>query len=108
MANYFSLENTDELLERLHNRARSCVTDKALIYYDAIDVIEQLLSENAKLKAERDAAIADIPTACGYCKWFEQKWLSNGDFIGDCHCPRPCDNVSGANTQWEWRGVQDD
>ena len=73
----------------------------------AADTIERLAEQNkelgesykiiAKLKAERDAAIACIPRACGFCKWYVE---------ADNECARmfPCSNISGMNTGWEWRG----
>lgn len=60
----------------------------------AADAIEQLVKE-------RDAAVADIQPACGYCKWYVES---------DDECVRmfPCNNISGVNTGWEWRGVMED
>lgn len=68
----------------------------------AIDAIEQLSTKCRQLETERDAAVDDIPTACGYCKWFRDC----GE-VG-CFCPKPCTNISGVNTMWEWRGVRDE
>ena len=52
-----------------------------------------------RLERERDAALRDIPPACGYCK----------HFLGYDHLPncdgRNCIHISGVNTGWEWRGV---
>lgn len=80
---------------------------------DALGLIEQLERQNAELaarielgkvleeqlKRERDAAIKDIPRACGYCK----------HYLGDAYLPIcenwDCKMVSGVNTGWEWRGV---
>lgn len=50
---------------------------------------------------ERDAAVADIPRACGYCKYYEE----NTD---QCTNSLPCACVSGVNTRWQWRGVKED
>ena len=56
-----------------------------------------------QLEAERDAAVALIPRACAYCKWYGTK---HGGFHPDCKNPNGCRNVSGINTGWQWRGVQ--
>ena len=63
---------------------------------DALAYIQQL-------EAERDAAVALIPRACAYCKWYGTK---HGGFHPDCKNPNGCRNVSGINTGWQWRGVQ--
>ena len=62
--------------------------------------------ENARLKAEletvkreRDAAVRDIPRACGYCKHYAHRKTH------ECHSKKPCANISGVNTAWEWRGL---
>lgn len=67
-----------------------------LVYMDALAYIQQL-------EAERDAAVASIPRACGYCKWYGVK---HGGFFPDCKNPNGCRNISGINTGWQWRGVQ--
>ncbi len=67
-------------------------------FADLHNEMANLYDENAKLEAERDAAIACIPRACGFCKWYVE---------ADDECVRkfPCNNISGINTGWEWRGV---
>ena len=95
-----------------------------VVVEDAISCIQQLQAENAQqarcienlteklnatndalaeLQAERDAAVAAIPRACGFCKWYG---LKHGGFFPDCKNPNGCRNISGINTGWEWRGVQ--
>lgn len=68
----------------------------------AADTIERLAADLERVTKERDAAIKDIPRACGYCR----------DFLGEDklpHCENwSCKNVSGTNTEWQWRGVQED
>ena len=59
---------------------------------DALACIKQL-------ERERDAAIKDIPRACGYCKHYAHRKTH------ECHSKVPCANVSGVNTRWEWRGL---
>ena len=68
-------------------------TQKSLA--DALAYIQQL-------EAERDAAVALIPRACAYCKWYGTK---HGGFHPDCKNQNGCRNVSGINTGWQWRGV---
>ena len=84
----------------------NCVFDDdvKLGYPDCV----KLLMTNAfsyiqQLEAERDAAVALIPRACAYCKWYGTK---HGGFHPDCKNPNGCRNVSGINTGWQWRGVQ--
>lgn len=73
------------------------------ILLSAIGTIEQLGKDNAVLTKERDAAVADIQPACGCCKWFRDF----GDVAG-CFCQKPCANIIGVKTMWEWRGVQEE
>lgn len=63
----------------------------------------RMMDEKEQLQEERDAAVALIPHACAYCKWYGTK---HGGFFPDCKNPSGCKNVSGINTGWEWRGVQ--
>ena len=86
---------------------------------DALAYIQQLEAANAELltkvkqleikchqlERERDAAVADIPRACGYCKWFE---INRGGNMTECHNPNGCRNISGVNTGFEWRGVKEE
>lgn len=74
---------------------------KDYIPWKAADAIEQLLAENAKLKAERDAAVADIiiacrgeRTLCGMC--------------GNNKCEYAGDNQTYCYkcTKYKWRGLQ--
>ena len=74
------------------------------IEYDYLeDVAVDALAHIQQLEAERDAAVALIPRACAYCKWYGTK---HGGFHQDCKNPNGCRNVSGINTGWQWRGVQ--
>lgn len=43
---------------------------------------------------ERDAAVEDIPRACGYCKHYEE-------YTNQCTNSLPCACVSGINTRWQ-------
>lgn len=74
------------------------------IEYDYLeDVAVDALAHIQQLEAERDAAVALIPRACAYCKWYGTK---HGGFHPDCKNPNGCRNVSGISTGWQWRGVQ--
>ncbi len=103
MADCFSLPNAAELVEEL----KKCA-DCAGVYctefcgeklFEISDFVEALLAENAKLKAELDAAIADINDMikrygayCRYCKT-------------DCAFKSLNGWCSGCR-EFEWRGVQ--
>ena len=75
----------------------------------ALDRLDKLykdtLAELEQVKRERDAAVKDIPRACGYCKHA----VSTGLPILVCHNTK-CDNISngGWNTGWEWRGPKEE
>lgn len=63
----------------------------------------QVKAELAAVKRERDAAVRDIPRACGYCKHYE---ITFNGATPDHDCKNPeCYNISGVNTGWQWRGV---
>ena len=57
-----------------------------------------LVAEIERFERERDAAVKDIPRACGYCKHY----LGDQSFV---NCEHECMNISGINTGWQWRGV---
>ena len=100
-----SLPNAAELVEELRNfamfYAEATKTDeKKDMDFRAADAIDQLVSkcnqlttENRQLKAERDAAVAEIPKHCGTCRRFfkHEPCLDNADSCG-----------------WEWRGVKEE
>ena len=72
----------------------------------AARALAELWDELERVKKERDAAIEDIPRACGYCKHFI---VTHNGCTPDYDCAQNgCMNVSGINTGWEWRGVQED
>lgn len=60
---------------------------------------DMLAAELEHVKCERDAAVKDIPRACGYCKHY----LGDRSFV---NCEHECMNISGINTGWQWRGVK--
>ena len=65
--------------------------------------ITELEGALGAMKRERDAAVEDIPRACGYCKHSIDYGPSNHP---GCKNPE-CRNISGVNTGWQWRGVQE-
>ena len=71
------------------------------------DVIELLVGALRDAIIERDAAIKDIPRACGYCKNYnDPPKIEDGEHgMIVTYCEKECFNVSGVNTGWEWRGV---
>lgn len=70
---------------------------------DVLEYVRQLEAERDQYKRERDAAVACIPRACGYCKHVIDYGPSNmpGCKSQECHI------ISGINTGWQWRGVQE-
>lgn len=116
MADCFSLMNMAELVEMLRVEAEAVqaieweipiCTSKHLA--QAADVLEQavkqnagmvkrcdeLLAENAKLKAELDAAVRDMlyVKECAICKYIRTATCEG------CHVDKD---------RWEWRGVQNE
>ena len=71
----------------------------------AADLIERLTAENAKVEAERDAAIADlkISSGCTSCKYH----CSDTTFCCDCTKKQNCKCMSCSLglPNWEWRGL---
>ena len=93
------LPNAAELVEEL----KKCA-DCAGVYctefcgeklFEISDFVEALLAENAKLKAERDAAMRTIPHDCNTCSKDCDITIAHKALL-----TKRCDN-------WEWRGVQD-
>lgn len=94
MADCFSLQSIKEIVEDL--RAIESYGEMPVSSYEARnykDAIEALLAENEKLKAERDAAVADLTRNCCICAY--QKTAT----CGGCHID---------NDRWEWRGVKEE
>lgn len=128
MADCFSLPNAAEMVNALREEADAvqaveweipiCTSNHIAM---AADVIEQLLAENAKLKAafdrcyesnenlynelqevkaERDAAVADVKSIalCQKCKHFSINQMT-------CDALEQC--LYGETSLWEWCGVTD-
>jgi len=64
--------------------------------------IAYLLSENKRLTAERNAAIAEIPKVCDFCK---HKDFCNSPDYGDDDSECPCEDPD-SHDNFEWRGVK--
>lgn len=65
-----------------------------MTYDEMCSVIVELKEQNAQLRKERDAAVAEIPTHCGTCK---HNYVTTVDYSN-------CD-IGVLNCNWEWRGV---
>lgn len=106
MADCFCLPNVERLAEALRICARM-KREHDDSYYNmttAADAIEQfakdidvLTKENAKLKAERDTAVADLKDL-GYCS----KCLHENKYP----IYNPCCVCQG--NMWEWRGIKEE
>ena len=70
-------------------------------------MMRDALAYIAQLEAERDAAIKDIPRACGYCKHYYNPPVFEETALGIkvSYCEKDCYNVSEVNAGWEWRGA---
>lgn len=106
MANCFYLPNAVELVVELkcfhtllddYAEANVPYTRSELdCIVQAADAIEQLLAENAKLKAERDELIKEVVYIdCYNCKYYKTE-------------NEKCSVCDLYYSEWEWRGVQDD
>lgn len=113
MSDCFSLPNAAELVEELKVCASDCSylqngfdLHNGSIMFRAADAIEQLMQENAKLKAERDAAVALLKEE-SYCYSCKQCTERDGN---ECWCAASNDWsewYDGCDA-WEWRGVLPD
>lgn len=97
-----------ELVEDLRDKANlvsyynRTTAKEETIEWKAADAIEQLLAENARLKAERDAAMSDINRYCRFCiickhAKFTENYRHNS--CGKC--------LDEDNRHFEWRGVKE-
>ena len=100
MTDCISLPNVAELVNFLRGEAKELSMlangkTECNALWKAADAIESLLAENAKLKAERDAAVADLKNLayCSQCLHEDKFPISN-----------PCCVCQG--DKWEWRGVK--
>ncbi len=107
MADCFSLPNAAELVEEKRNYARAIgsITLSCGEMNILAGAYENILAENAKLKAERDAAVEDLKSAAdesGECWGCEFMDLRKQTCI---HLEKMI--CSKNNSKWKWRGVQD-
>lgn len=100
MADCVSLPHSAELVGELKTCASDCSylqnsfdLHNGSIMFRAADAIEQLIAENANLKAKLDAAIKDIPKHCGTCYRL--------------YAHETCYVREDGSCGWEWRGAQD-
>lgn len=134
MIDCFSLPDAAELVTTLRNHAEYCDMPFSWMneaYAQAADAIEQLLAENAKLKAERDeykqkylSSEADATNLTGLLVQAVADLQKESRFLyGGCHlcgnahteicksCIRDdfyADIADNATDKWEWRGVTHD
>jgi hypothetical protein len=105
------VSTTEELLKTLET-AKSFLVLPESNYHANLDEIAAILrqreareNEVKRLKAERDAAIADLrETSYAYRICAACKWLGSN---GGCKEPNPstfC--ASNGPSKWQWRGVQ--
>ena len=91
-----------DLCER-YRRESGCTRCINTYMHDTIDLIEQQAKEIEQLRAERDAAIADLYRAkpCETCA---------KQYKDDClleECMEPCNTFAGGDVPYEWRGLGD-
>lgn len=85
------------------NNYKDLIADLRHYFYDtelvleAADAIEQLVKE-------RDAAVADIPHDCGYCKWYVE---SDDECVQNFPCVSVNSKWEWHGEHWEWSGVQE-
>lgn len=91
----------EKLVERLRSYAETadgniygiCI-NTPIVLTQAADAIEALMQENAKLKAELDAAVSDMES------------IANNMLVGCEYCKKGC--TSWKDCHFEWRGVKED
>ena len=107
------MKTPEEIKKGLECSGKRICIYESCPYYDLDDMYECIENTRAdalayiqQLERERDAAVACIPHACGYCKHFI---ITHNGCTPDYDCARSgCTNISGVNTGWEWRGVRED
>lgn len=67
-----------------------------------LQIVEQLQVALEQTKRERDAAVADIPKRCCFCKHERHMYHVDGRVDGVC---KTC--VENGRCNWTWRGPQD-
>lgn len=66
-----------------------------------LQIVERLQTELERAKRERDAAVADIPKRCCFCKHERHMYHVDGRVDGVC---KTC--VENNRLNWTWRGPQ--
>ena len=91
------IAHPSENVSKMYLRKAADAIEQIVAEYNELDNAHgELFIEYHKVKKQRDAAIAWLPKACGYCKHYNGLTCNNKD----------CRNISGVNTGWEWRGEQ--
>ena len=78
------------------------------VMQDALALIQQLESELAAIKRERDAAVSELPHHCWNCKYHLDKPIEETDGFGrtiHIYCEADCCYPDEENSSWLWRGV---
>lgn len=102
------VSNAAEIVERLRATAKVYFEDISVLY-PAADAIEQLLAENAKLKAERDAFVQFFSkTEVWKCQFCAHNRQPHRTAFADCDVAGECKNTDGLPTHFELRGVKED
>ena len=71
----------------------------------AHEELEQIPSENDRLRKERDAAVENIPHECKTCLYHT---VSFNGCTPDHDCSNPDGGCSNNYDRWVWRGIKED
>ena len=71
----------------------------------AHEELEQIQSENDRLRKERDAAVENIPHECKTCLYHT---VSFNGCTPDHDCSNPDGGCSNNYDRWVWRGIKED
>lgn len=102
----------EKLIKHMREEAQDYRSGRTLgrAFADAEDVLdeaatalEQLQTENDRLKRERDAAVESWRGFCSQCAWKNHQYLADGKMNDRCRTCR--DN---AKCNWKWRGPKEE
>lgn len=80
---------------------------KKALQDNGFDSLEELLQAYSQVKAERDAAVSELPQHCWNCKYHRDKPIEETDDCGrtiHIYCDADC-CFPDENSSWEWRGL---